>query len=150
VLVSRVYLVGCRLFAAVLLLARRGHSKELDLLVLRHKLSVMRRQARRPQLTQSDRLVLAAAASSLVSRRPSSRLRRSCAGTGRSLRAAGHTRAGGRPPADQEVGRPALSELTFELNLSLTNRFRTLNVARSSDGASASSLTADSVSFAAN
>lgn len=70
-LVSFVYLVACRLFAPVLLLARSDHSKELELLVLRHELSVMRRQARRPQLTESDRLVLAAAepdaASSLLS-----------------------------------------------------------------------------------
>jgi transposase InsO family protein len=57
---SFVYVVACRLFALVLLLARGDHSKELELLVLRHELSILRRQARRPQLTESDRLVLAA------------------------------------------------------------------------------------------
>lgn len=60
VLVSFVYLVACRLFALVLLLTRSDGSKELELLVLRHELSILRRQARRPQLTGSDRLLLAA------------------------------------------------------------------------------------------
>ncbi|HYZ77909.1 MAG TPA: hypothetical protein VE596_11105 [Gaiellaceae bacterium] len=57
--VSFVYLVGCRLFALVLLLARGDRSKELELLVLRHELSILRRQTRRPQLKESDRLLLA-------------------------------------------------------------------------------------------
>jgi putative transposase len=37
-------------FALVLLLVRGDGSKELELLVLRHELSILRRQARRPQL----------------------------------------------------------------------------------------------------
>jgi putative transposase len=60
VVVSFVYLVACRLFALVFLLARSDRSKELELLVLRQELSILRRQARRPQLTESNRLVLAA------------------------------------------------------------------------------------------
>jgi putative transposase len=60
VLVSFVYVVACRLFALLLLLARSDRSKELELLVLRHELSILRRQARRPERTESDRLVLAA------------------------------------------------------------------------------------------
>jgi putative transposase len=60
VLLSFVYVLACRLFALVFLLARSDRSKELELLVLRHELSILRRQLRRPQLTQSDRLVLAA------------------------------------------------------------------------------------------
>jgi putative transposase len=60
VLVSFVYVTACRLFALVLLLARSDRSKELELLVLRHELSILRRRARRPQLTESDRLCLAA------------------------------------------------------------------------------------------
>src|SRR5437867_2607525 len=59
-LVSFVYLVAWRLFALVLLLARSDRSKELELLVLRHELSILRRQARRPQRTESDRLLVAA------------------------------------------------------------------------------------------
>jgi hypothetical protein len=60
VLVSLVYVVACRLFALVVLLARSDHSNELEILLLRHELSILRRQARRPKLTESDRLVLAA------------------------------------------------------------------------------------------
>jgi putative transposase len=60
VLVSFVYVVACRLFALLLLLARSDRSKELELLVLRHERSILRRQARRPERTESDRLVLAA------------------------------------------------------------------------------------------
>jgi hypothetical protein len=68
VLVSFVYLVACRLFALVLLLARGDRSNELELLVPRHELSILRRQARRPQLTESDRVLLAAL-SRLIPRR---------------------------------------------------------------------------------
>jgi putative transposase len=60
VLVSFVYVVACRLFAFVLVLARGDRSKELELLVLRHELSILRRQARRPLLTENDRRILAA------------------------------------------------------------------------------------------
>jgi hypothetical protein len=60
VFVSFVYVVACRLFALVLLLARGDRSKELEILLLRHELAILRRKARRPQLRESDRLVLAA------------------------------------------------------------------------------------------
>jgi len=59
VLVSFVYVVVCRLFALMLLLTRSDHSMELEILVLRQELAILRRQARRPQLTHADRLVLA-------------------------------------------------------------------------------------------
>ena len=58
-LVSFVYVVVCRLFALMLLLTRSDHSMELEILVLRQELAILRRQARRPQLTHADRLVLA-------------------------------------------------------------------------------------------
>ena len=58
-LLSFVYVFACRLFAFVLLLARGDRSKELEILLLRHELSILRRQARRPRLAESDRLVLA-------------------------------------------------------------------------------------------
>ncbi len=59
-LVGFVYIVVCRLFALALLLARSDCSKELEILVLRHELSILRRQARGPQIGPPDRLVLAA------------------------------------------------------------------------------------------
>jgi putative transposase len=55
-----VYLVVCRLFALLVLLARRDRSKELEILVLRHELAILRRQAGRPRFEPHDRLVLAA------------------------------------------------------------------------------------------
>ena len=46
----------------LVLLRRRSHEfRELEMVVLRHELSVLRRQARRPQLTMTDRVFLAAA-----------------------------------------------------------------------------------------
>jgi putative transposase len=59
-LVSLVYLVVCRLFAFLVLLARRDRSKELEILVLRHELAILRRQVGRPRFEPHDRLVLAA------------------------------------------------------------------------------------------
>jgi putative transposase len=60
VLGSFVYIVACRLFALVLLLGRSDGSKELEIVLLRHELAILRRQTRRLQLTARDRLVLAA------------------------------------------------------------------------------------------
>jgi putative transposase len=58
--VSSLYLVVCRLLAFLVLLARGDRSKELEILVLRHELAILRRQAGRPRFEPSDRLVLAA------------------------------------------------------------------------------------------
>jgi transposase InsO family protein len=54
------YLVVCRLLALLVLLARGDRSKEIEILVLRHELAILRRQAGRPRLEPSDRLVLTA------------------------------------------------------------------------------------------
>jgi transposase InsO family protein len=59
------YLVVRNLFALVWLLARRRRSKELEILVLRHQLLMLRRQARQPKLTRADRVLLAALSRSL-------------------------------------------------------------------------------------
>ena len=55
------YLTLRCLLQIVLLRSRSETSKELEIVVLRHELSVLRRQAARPKLRPSDRLLLAAA-----------------------------------------------------------------------------------------
>ena len=47
---SLAYLVVCRLFELVVLCCRSPRSKELETLVLRHELSILRRRVQRPQL----------------------------------------------------------------------------------------------------
>jgi putative transposase len=59
VLVSFVYVFACRLLELIVLLGRRDRSKELEILVLRHELAILRRQVARPKLTPRDRLLLA-------------------------------------------------------------------------------------------
>jgi putative transposase len=55
-----VYLVVCRMLALVMLLGQGDRSKELEILVLRHELSILRRQVRQPRFEPRDRLMLAA------------------------------------------------------------------------------------------
>jgi hypothetical protein len=94
---SFAYLVVRNLFALVWLLARPRRSKELEILVLRHELAMLRRRARPPKLTRADRVLLAALSRSLPrvawAASPSSR-RPYCAGTVSWSRAAGRTRTG--------------------------------------------------------
>jgi putative transposase len=67
-LVSMLYLVVCRLLALLVLLGRGDRSKDIEILVLRHELSILRRQVRRPRFEPRDRLMLAAL-SRIASRR---------------------------------------------------------------------------------
>jgi hypothetical protein len=62
---SFAYLVVRNLFALVWLVGRPRRSKELEILVLRHELAILRRQASRPKLTRADRALLAALSRSL-------------------------------------------------------------------------------------
>src|ERR687884_1817691 len=62
---SFLYLVVRHLFALVWLLARSRRSKELEILLLRHELAILRRQSVRPRLTRADRALLAALSRSL-------------------------------------------------------------------------------------
>jgi hypothetical protein len=55
-----VYVFVCRLFVLVVLFGRGERSKDLEFLVLRHELSVLRRQVGRRQDAPHDRLLLAA------------------------------------------------------------------------------------------
>ena len=59
-LVSAFYVVVCRLLELVVLLGRRDRAKELEIPVLRHELSIQRRQLRRPRFETHDRVLLAA------------------------------------------------------------------------------------------
>ena len=58
---SLCYLALRYLLQLVLLRPRSEESKELEIVVLRHELAVLRRQVRRPQLNSADRALLAAA-----------------------------------------------------------------------------------------
>ncbi len=60
-LLSVVYVLARRVLSLVLLRFRSEYSKDLELVVLRHELSILRRQVTRPQLDDGDRVFLAAA-----------------------------------------------------------------------------------------
>jgi putative transposase len=59
-LVSALYVVVCRLLELVVLVVRGDRAKELEILVLRHELSILRRQGGRPRFEAHDRMLLAA------------------------------------------------------------------------------------------
>ena len=62
---SFVYLALCRLVQLVVLLCRSERSKELEILLLRHELAIVRRQSRRARLRPVDRAIFAALARAL-------------------------------------------------------------------------------------
>jgi putative transposase len=62
---SFVYLALCRLLQLVVLLCRSERSKELEILLLRHELAILRRRPRRAPLRPVDRAILAALARAL-------------------------------------------------------------------------------------
>ena len=60
-LISLVYVLLRRLLQLVILLGRSRDFKELEIVVLRHELGILRRRTTRPPMTAVDRLLLAAA-----------------------------------------------------------------------------------------
>ena len=59
--VSLLYLLFRRVLAVAAMRFRSDEFKELEIVVLRHELAVLRRQIARPQLHETDRVFLAAA-----------------------------------------------------------------------------------------
>jgi hypothetical protein len=113
---SFAYLAVRSLFALVLLLGRSDRSKELEILVLRHELAVLRRRSRRPRIEPADRALLATLSRLLPRHAPHglrSRCgrRRCCAGTALVARRWTHPQS--RP------GRPPLARALRELILRL-------------------------------
>jgi len=66
---SLLYKVVRRLLELVILRFRTERSKDLEIVVLRHELGILRRQVSRPDLTDTDRIFLAAASRVLARRR---------------------------------------------------------------------------------
>jgi len=108
VLSKLAYLTLCRSIQLLMLLARGEAAKDLEILVLRHQLTVLRRQVARPRLEPTDRALLAAVSRALPRARwscffvqPETLLR-----WHRYLVAGAWTyarRGQGRPPLDQDV-----------------------------------------------
>ena len=61
-LIRFLYLLMIRLFGWVALLARSDTSKDVEILVLRHEVAILRRQVARPKPDWADRAVIAALA----------------------------------------------------------------------------------------
>jgi hypothetical protein len=95
VLSNLAYLTLCRCIQLLVLLARGDAAKDLEILVLRHQLAVLRRQNPRPRFEPADRAVLAAISRAVPRARWSafsSGRRRCWAGTGGWSSAPGLTR----------------------------------------------------------
>jgi hypothetical protein len=108
VLSKLAHLTVCRSVQLLVLLARGEAAKDLELLVLRHQITVLRRQLPRPKLEPADRALLAAVSRALPRSRWSCFFVRpeTLLGWHRRLIAGAWTyphRQTGRPPLDQEV-----------------------------------------------
>jgi putative transposase len=68
VLFLLIHLLTVRLFGWLALLARSGSSKDVEILVLRHEVAVLRRQVARPKPDWADRAMIAVLARLLPER----------------------------------------------------------------------------------
>jgi putative transposase len=59
------YLIFCQIVDWLALLARGSTAMDIEILVLRHEIAVLRRQAGRPTLSWADRAILSGSARSL-------------------------------------------------------------------------------------
>jgi len=57
---SVLYLLLCRILQLVVLFGRGDRAKEIEIVVLRHQVAVLRRQVDRPGLNDGDRVLLTA------------------------------------------------------------------------------------------
>ena len=60
-MLSILYVLARRVLALAALGFRSDRCKDLEIVVLRHELAVLRRQVARPELTEADRVFLAGA-----------------------------------------------------------------------------------------
>jgi putative transposase len=110
VLARLAYLALCRWIQLLVVLAHSEAAKDLEILVLRHQLAVLRRQTSRPKLEPADRACLPPSAASCpepAGRASSSPPRRCCADLGAWSPAPGPTRT--TRPADQPWTRTSSS-----------------------------------------
>jgi hypothetical protein len=91
-LVSVIYVVVCRLLELIVLVGGGDRTKELEILVLRHELSILRRQVNRPRVEPQDRLLLAAFCRAAPGTLSSCNRRRCCTGITGWWLATGRTR----------------------------------------------------------
>ena len=105
------YLTLCRSIQALVLLARGDTAKDLEILVLRHQLAVLRRQVPRPKLELADRALLAAVSRVLP------RARWSCFLVKPETLLRWHRRlvAGAWTYPHRQTGRPSLDQETQQL-----------------------------------
>jgi putative transposase len=123
---SLCYVVLRRVRQLAALRSRSNDLKELEIVVLRHELAILRRRTRRPVMTWTDRLFLAAASRLLTRARWRSFIitprRLLCAGIGAWWRSGGRTRVElGRPPIRREIRglvRTAMGGAPDEVNAS--------------------------------
>ena len=110
VILSMVYLLARRVFGLIVLRGRGEASKDVELLVLRHEVAVLRRQISRPRLAPADRVLFAALARllprDLLAHRivtPATLLRWHRALVARHWTYRQHTDPGGRPGTAAQV-----------------------------------------------